>query len=330
MKKNLAILMTTVLAAASLAACGSSSTPATTTAAATEAATTAAAETTAAAAEDTTAAATEAASEGAAEGSGEIVEVPKDFTTVNAGKLTVATSPDFAPYEFYHINADGTPELSGFDVALAKRIAEDLGLEVQFVPMDFDGILMELQSGNVDLGMAGFSPSPERADTFDFSDLYYKGGQSFVIRKADHDKYKDYAAFDKLPVGAQNGSIQMDLAKENTPNANIIGLAKVTDIVSELVSGKLEGGFIETAVAEQYIKNYPELEIAWDVPYDTQGSAIALKKGSDLLPAVNAVINNALSDGSMDQYVADAQELASDEGNVYEGQLDADGKVASN
>lgn len=329
MKKNLAILMTTVLAAASLAACGSSSTPATT-AAATEAATTAAAETTAAAAEDTTAAATEAASEGAAEGSGEIVEVPKDFTTVNAGKLTVATSPDFAPYEFYHINADGTPELSGFDVALAKRIAEDLGLEVQFVPMDFDGILMELQSGNVDLGMAGFSPSPERADTFDFSDLYYKGGQSFVIRKADHDKYKDYAAFDKLPVGAQNGSIQMDLAKENTPNANIIGLAKVTDIVSELVSGKLEGGFIETAVAEQYIKNYPELEIAWDVPYDTQGSAIALKKGSDLLPAVNAVINNALSDGSMDQYVADAQELASDEGNVYEGQLDADGKVASN
>ena len=329
MKKNLAILMTTVLAAASLAACGSSSTPATTTAAATEAATTAAAaETTAA--EDTTAAATEAASEGAAEGNGEIVEVPKDFTTVNAGKLTVATSPDFAPYEFYHINADGTPELSGFDVALAKRIAEDLGLEVQFVPMDFDGILMELQSGNVDLGISGFSPSPERADTFDFSDLYYKGGQSFVIRKADHDKYKDYAAFDKLPVGAQNGSIQMDLAKENTPNANIIGLAKVTDIVSELVSGKLEGGFIETAVAEQYIKNYPELEIAWDVPYDTEGSAIALKKGSDLLPAVNAVINNALSDGSMDQYVADAQELASDEGSVYEGQLDADGKVASN
>lgn len=329
MKKNLAILMTTVLAAASLAACGSSSTPATTTAAATEAATTAATETTAAA-EDTTAAATEAESEGAAEGSGEIVEVPKDFTTVTAGKLTIATSPDFAPYEFYHINSDGTPELSGFDVALGKRIAEDLGLEVQFVPMDFDGILMELQSGNVDLGISGFSPSPERADTFDFSDLYYKGGQSFVIRKADHDKYKDYAAFDKLPVGAQNGSIQMDLAKENTPNANIIGLAKVTDIVSELVSGKLEGGFIETAVAEQYIKNYPELEIAWDVPYDTEGSAIALKKGSDLLPAVNAVINNALSDGSMDQYIADAQELASDEGNVYEGQLDADGKAAAN
>ena len=326
MKKNLAILMTTVLAAASLAACGSSSTPATTTAAATTAAeTTAAAEETTAA--ETTAA--EAPEQGAAEGSGETVAVPTDFTTVTEGKLTIATSPDFAPYEFYHIN-NGTPELSGFDVALGKRIADDLGLEVQFVPMDFDGILMELQSGNVDLGISGFSPSPERAETFDFSDLYYMGGQSFVIRKADHDKYTDYAAFDGLPVGAQNGSIQMDLAKENTPNANIIGLAKVTDIVSELVSGKLEGGFIETAVAEQYIKNYPELEIAWDVPYDTQGSAIALKKGSDLLPAVNAVINNALSDGSMDQYITDAQELASDDDKVYESQLDADGNVAAN
>ncbi len=332
MKKNLAVIMAAVLATASLAGCGSSkaseTTAAATTAAATEAATEAAEAETTAASEETTAAA-EAKKEGAAEGSGEIVEIPTDFTTISSGKLTVGTSPDFAPYEFYHIT-DGNPELVGFDVALAQRIADDLGLELQVVPMDFDGILMELQNGNIDLGISGFSPSPERAQTFDFSDIYYTGGQAFVIRSADADKYPDYAAFDGLPVGAQNGSIQMDLANENTPNANIIGLAKVTDIISELVTGKLEGAFIETAVAEQYIKNYPELQIAWDVPYDTEGSAIALKKGSDLLPAVNAVVNNALSDGAMDEYIATAQELASDEGNVYEGQLDANGQVASN
>ncbi len=334
MKKNLAVLMAAVLATASLAGCGSTQAPETTaaatTAAATEAATTAAeAETTTAAADTETTVAAEDKKEGAAKGSGEIVDIPKDFTTITSGKLTVGTSPDFAPYEFYHIT-DGNPELVGFDVALAQRIADDLGLELQVVPMDFDGILMELQNGNIDLGISGFSPSPERAQTFDFSDIYYTGGQAFVIRSADADKYQDYAAFDGLPVGAQNGSIQMDLAKENTPNANIIGLAKVTDIVSELVTGKLEGAFIETAVAEQYIKNYPELQIAWDVPYDTEGSAIALKKGSDLLPAVNAVVNNVLSDGSMDEYIATAQDLASDEGNVYEGQLDANGQVASN
>lgn len=313
MKKTFSVLMATVLAAATLAACGSSKAPETTASAATAGAeaTTAASE----AAKDTTAASEEAKAQ--------------TFTTITPGKLTIGTSPDFAPYEFYHIN-NGNPELVGFDIALAQKIADEMGLELQVVPMDFDGILMELQNGNVDLGISGFSPSPERAQTFDFSDIYYTGGQAFVIRKADSDKYKDYAAFDKLPVGAQTGSIQMGLAEENTPNANIIGLAKVTDIISELVSGKLEGAFIEKAVAEQYIKNYPELEIAWDVPYDTEGSAIALKKGSDLLPAVNEVIAKALSDGSMDEYIATAQELASDSDNVYEGQLDANGQVASN
>ncbi|MDY6304933.1 MAG: transporter substrate-binding domain-containing protein [Oribacterium sp.] len=335
MKKKLGLVMAGVLMASSLAACGGSSSSATTAAATTAAATTAAATeaaTTAAAAAEATAAAEEttAASdtkEGAAEGSGTIVDIPKDgLTTIKEGTLTIGTSPDFAPYEFYHVE-NGTPTLAGFDVALGQRIADDLGLELAVVPIDFDGILMELQNGNIDLGISGFSPSPERKESFDFSDIYYTGGQSFVIRAADKDKYKDYAAFKGLPVGAQTGSIQMGLAEENTPDANIIGLAKVTDLISELVSNKLEGAFIETAVAKQYIKNYPELMIAWDVPYDSEGSAIAIKKGNDAMTAaVNAVINNALSDGSMDQYIAEAQELASDEGNVYEGQLDANGQ----
>ena len=326
MKKNLTVLMAAVLAVASLAGCGSSKPAETTAAATTAAATEAATEAATTAAEETTAAAEESKADSASEGT---AEIPTDFTTITPGKLTVGTSPDFAPYEFYHVN-NGTPELAGFDMALAQRIADDLGLELQVVTIDFDGILMELQNGNIDLGISGFSPSPERKVTFDFSDLYYTGGQAFVIRKADVDKYKDFEAFKGLPVGAQNGSIQMGLAEKNTPDANIIGLTKVTDIISELVSGKLEGAFIETAVAEQYIKNYPELQIAWDVPYEAEGSAIALKKGSDLAPAVNAVINNALSDGSMAEYIATAQDLASDEANVFEGQLDENGKAAAN
>ena len=262
-------------------------------------------------AESTTEAATEAAPGvmKAAEGA-TIEEIPTDFTTIQEGKLLVATSPDFAPYEFYSIDDNGDPQLAGFDISLAQRIADDLGLELQVVPMDFDGILMELQNGNVDLGISGFSPEPERAEIFDFSDLYYYGGQSFVIRAADKDKYTSYDDFKGLPVGAQTGSIQYTLAEENTPDANITGLAKVTDIITELESGKLEGAFIEPA---------------WDVPYDSMGSAVALQKGSNLLPAVNAVINNCLVDGSMDKYVAEANELAS--GKVYEGQLDENGEM---
>lgn len=114
--------------------------------------------------------------------------------------------------------------------------------------------------------------------------------------------------------------------QENSPDASQVQLAKVTDIVAELVNGKLDGAYIETAVAESYAKNYPELYIALDVPYDVAGSAVGVVKDNPaLLAAVNLAVKAALADGSIDQFVAEANELAS--GEVYEGLLDADGNT---
>ena len=206
-------------------------------------------------------------------------EEPK-LATVTEGKLTVATSPDFAPYEFYAVE-NGTPRL------------------------------------------AGLSPDPKRESIMDFSDIYYQGGQSFVTVKGNE------AMFTKLEdtnnpnyqIGAQTGSIQVDLAQENSPDADIIQLAKVTDIIAELLAGKLAGAYIETAVAESYAVNYPELAIVLDVPYDVSGSAVGVSKGNtELLNAVNEAIAQALADGSMDRFVAEANELAS--GEIIEGLLD--------
>ena len=248
--------------------------------------------------------------------------------TVTEGKLTVATSPDFAPYEFYAIGEDGTPALAGFDMAIARYIADYMGLELEVVPMDFDGVLSELATGNVDLGLAGLSPDPARADAMDFSDIYYKGGQSLVTvaDKADSIKSFDDVNKPEISVGAQIGSIQMDLANENTPNADIVALPKVTDLISELIGGKMDAAFIETAVAESYKTNYPELTLVLDVPYDVAGSAVGIKKGNTALKdAVNAAIAAAIEDGSMDKFVAEANEQAS--GNTYEGLLDESGNV---
>ena len=248
--------------------------------------------------------------------------------TVTDGKLTVATSPDFAPYEFYSIDEDGNPTLSGFDMDLAQYIADKMGLELEVVPMDFDGVLSELSQKNVDLGMAGLSPDPARADAMEFSDLYYKGGQSFVTVKDKADQFKtlEDANNKDYSIGAQTGSIQLDLANENTPDADIVSLPKVTDLITELLTGKMDGAFIETAVAESYQKNHPDLEIVCDVPYDTEGSAIGVAKGNEeLLKAVNEAIADALEDGSMDKFIADATELAA--GQTYEGTLDENGAV---
>ena len=246
-----------------------------------------------------------------------------ELTTVNPGKLTVATSPDFAPYEFYAIDEAGNPQLAGFDMALAQYIADYLGLELEVVPMDFDGTILELQNKKVDLSMAGYSPDPDRADAMDFSDIYISGGQSFVCLDSTADKFPDLASANKADytIGAQIGSIQADLAKEHTPDADIIEMAKVTDIIAELITGKMDGAFIETMVAESYEKNYPELCVAVAVPYDAEGSVVGVYKGNEaLLKGVNEAIAQALADGSMSDFVAEANELAS--GNIHEGLLE--------
>ena len=317
MKKKFLAVTLSALMAASLAACSGGQ------AETTAAETTAAAAESAESAESSEAAETEAGAESAAaESAAAAVE------TVTEGKLTVATSPDFAPYEFYAIGEDGTPTLAGFDMALAQYIADYMGLELEVITVDFDGVLSELQTKSVDLGMAGLSPDPKRENIMNFSDIYYTGGQSLVTVKANAETYNSFEAINKpdVSVGAQTGSIQLDLANTNSPDADIISLPKVTDIIAELLAGKLDAAYIETVVAESYQKNYPDLEIVMDVPYDVAGSAIGVSKDNDaLLAAVNEAIAAAIEDGSMDAFVAEANELAS--GQTYEGLLDAEGNV---
>ena len=241
------------------------------------------------------------------------------------GKLTVATSPDWPPYEFYTIGEDGTPTLAGFDLALAGYIADYMGLEVDIIPMDFDGVLNELAAGSVDIGLSGLSPDPERMDSMDFSDIYYEGGQSFVTVKDKADQFSSLDDTNKaeLTIGAQNGSIQMDLAEQYSPDADIVALVKATDIVAELLSGKLDGAYLEKPVAENFAQNYPDITIVLDVPYDVEGSAVGVAKGNEaLLKAVNEAIAAAKADGSMATFIDEAQVLAS--GDVY---ILADGEI---
>lgn len=248
--------------------------------------------------------------------------------TVAEGKLTVATSPDYAPYEFYAIDEEGNPTLAGFDLALAQYIADYMGLELEIITVDFDGVLSELQTKSVDLGMAGLAPDEKRENIMAFSDIYYDGEQSVVTTKENADKFTSFDALNNpdVQVGAQIASLQFDLANENTPDADIISLPKVTDIVSELVAGTLDAAFMETAIAESYQKNYPDLQIVLDVETDVTGSAIGVVKDNQpLLDAVNEAIAAAVEDGSMDQFVAEANELAA--GQTYEGLLDDAGNM---
>lgn len=244
---------------------------------------------------------------------------PYNLKTVKEGYLTVATSPDYAPYEFYDMSS-GKAELAGFDIAMAGYIADYLGLTLELVPMDFDGVLMEIQNGKCDLAMAGLSPRADRADIMDFSIIYYTSEQSLVTYNGKITSLEQ--ANDKsVKIGVQTGSIQEGLAQENTPDADIISLSKVTDIIAELVTGKLDAAYIETPVVNAYKAKYEDLGIVCTIPEEDNGNIIGVNKGNeDLLKYVNEAMQKALDDGSFNTFVIEAFEAAT--GKIYEGVLD--------
>ena len=147
----------------------------------------------------------------------EIKELAPKVKTITEGKLILGTSADYAPYEF-HILDNGVDKIVGFDVSLAQAIADELGVELEIRDIPFDSILMEINAGSVDVGIAGFTPTPARLEAVDMSHLYELQSQSLLIRKADLEKYKDVSDFGAgTNVGAQTGSIQEELALASTP-----------------------------------------------------------------------------------------------------------------
>lgn len=251
-----------------------------------------------------------------------------NIKTVKEGYLTVVTSPDYAPYEFYALDENGTPTLAGFDMDLAQYIADYLGLELEVIPVDFNGIIGEMGAGIADLAMAGLSPDPERLEKMDFSDIYYGGKQAFVTTTAKKDMFTDLDSLNKADasIGAQNGTIQMDLAAEYSKDADIVSLTKATDIIADLVAGNLDGAYIEWDVAVSYQKNYPELQIVCEVPYSEDGNVIGVAKGNaDLQKYVNEALHKCIDDGTFNQYLEKANALAA--GEKYEGMLDSEGNV---
>lgn len=237
-----------------------------------------------------------------------------DYSTIDEiksrGYITVATSPDYPPYEFKIIE-NGKEKVVGFDIAFVNEIAKDLGVDLKIVEMSFDGILLELKNGNVDLAVAGFSPTEERKKSVDFSDVYYNSSQSILTKKDIVNQINDIKDLSNKKVGVQLSSIQENIAKEQIPDPQIISLSKLSNIVMDLKNGNIDAAIVETPVAKGYVDLFPELAIAdVEIFEETGGSAVAIKKGNQsLVDAVNKTIQRVESEGLMDKFILEATEL---------------------
>ena len=237
------------------------------------------------------------------------------------GVLTVALSPDFSPMEFVDSSKTGQDQYVGFDVTLAKYIAENLGAELVIEPMSFDASQTAVYPGAVPISISGYSWTEERAANYELSDYYYAGDnetrQALLIRKDDADKYSSPEALAGQDVGAQNASLQMQLVTEQLSGANPVAIGDITVGVMELKSGNIEALAVAYGNAEMIVDANPELTICtweFDVKAEYSANVIMMGKGeTELLDAVNALLAQAKENNLYDGWYKDAVELGKSE-----------------
>ncbi|MBS7577301.1 MULTISPECIES: transporter substrate-binding domain-containing protein [unclassified Enterococcus] len=239
-----------------------------------------------------------------------------DTTVLDAvkkdGKLTVATSADFPPFEF-QILKDGQNQIVGSDIDLAQKIADKLGLTLEIQNSDFNTVLTSLQAGKSDIAISGISAQPERKKTFDFSTTYYQSVNKVVVKKSELANYQKISDLKGENVGAQKGSIQEGVVTDQIKDANLISIAKIPALINELKNDKIAGLVLEEPIAKAYVANNPDLVIA-DIELkssEDDAYAIALPKNSGKLKTeVDSVIKELKESGEIDQLIQKNFELS--------------------
>ncbi|WP_149095080.1 ABC transporter substrate-binding protein/permease [Paenibacillus terrae] len=226
-------------------------------------------------------------------------------------KLVLGMSADFPPYEFHKV-INGKDTIVGFDVDIGNEIAKDLGAELVIEDMSFDSLLPALQSGRVDLVLSGMTPTDERRKSIDFSDVYYHSKQVIMVRPEDKDKYPTMAALKGEKIGAQKGSIQEEIAQK-VPNVSVTSLDKISDLVLQLRTQRINAVVIEDTVAKGYTLD-GTVTLAKAVPEEAGAeTAVGIRKGNtELLASVNKTLARLKADGSIEKFSTEASALSAD------------------
>ena len=243
-------------------------------------------------------------------------DTSEEVKTVTAGKLTVAFSPDFAPMEFVDVTKEGQDRYVGFDVTLAKFIAENLRLQLVLVPMSFEACQKAVTDGTVDMSISGFSWSDEREHNYNLSDYYYatinEDAQVLITLSANGDIYATTDGLAGARVGAQKSSLQRDLTVTQLSDSELVQFDNLDDAVAQLLNGELDCLAVADGNADAIIAAHPEIMksgFRFEVTEKQTGNLILLQKGNDEL---TELVNNILKKAEMyyETWYADARATA--------------------
>jgi len=227
----------------------------------------------------------------------------KAASSLGKDTLTMITSPDYPPYEFYDTKS-GENQIVGFDIDIAKTLAEKLGFKLQIMESDFNGLIPALQANRADFVMAGMTPTPERQKNVDFSIIYYEAKDTIVAAKGSNLKQPQDLSGKK--VGVQLGTIQEQNAKkisEKVTGIQLKQLNKVPEVVQEIKSRRIDAAIVEDTVAKGFAQANPDLEFNVIPSEEVSGSAIAFPKNSTLVEPFNKVLQQMKDDGTLKKLI---------------------------
>ncbi len=217
---------------------------------------------------------------------------PKTLEDIKkAGKITVATSPDFPPFEYLE-----NGQVVGIEVEIMELIAAELGVEIVFEQMDFDSVLPGIQSGKFDVGMSGITVTDERLENTDFTVPYFLAAQAIVVT-ADSD-ITCKADLEGKKVSVQTGTTAEDYCMDN--GYEVLAYQANNDACSALTSGKVDAWVVDNEVAIAMVAEQGGTLIVLEETMTTEPYAFAFMKGSDeLVAAFNAAIDKLIADGTI-------------------------------
>lgn len=232
-------------------------------------------------------------------------EKPSLVETIKSrGKLIVGTSADWPPFEY--IDAKGN--YAGIDIAIADRIAKELGVQLEVKDMKFAALIEALKGGQVDLVIADLHHTAEREREIDFSKGYYVAYDAAVIvLKSRASEFKDEQSLYGKNIGVQLGTIQEEWANEHLKGkSSIVSYDRVyPEMVMTLKRGDLDALIVGDIIGQVLASRDPDLEVVMRLG-SLSGAAIGIPQGAeDLKYVVNKVIEDLINSGEMDRIFQD-------------------------
>ena len=222
------------------------------------------------------------------------------------GFVTMATSADYAPYEWIVDDGNGKSVVQGVDIEIAKEIARALGKNLRVIHKGFDFLIEDVRNDRVDFIIAGLTPTPSRAEIIDFSKSYYTEEsvtQVVLIHKDDVSLYSNIESLNVAGkrVGAQTGAIQVEFADLFTPLATKKVVADINELMNNLTNKQIDALYTEGPVAQTRINaGAPFVQLTLNNVDHYQGNAVGVKKGNtELLTTINVVIDRLIAEGKI-------------------------------